>query len=163
MKRSTLTVWLALCASLTLAADVPQADGPDEAMMQPVHELVSFMITLDATHLRTSLVSSNLTVMENFEPYLFTGTGAEQRWQQGFRSHAADGHLSDLTADFGQAVNFERHKDRVYFSLPTTWKGKSGAQGFVEHGAWAFVLTSTRDGWRIQNYSWAVTEIVPVN
>jgi hypothetical protein len=164
VKSSTLAALiLALCASLTFAAEAPQPDGPDEAMMQPVHELVSFMITLDATHLRKSLASSDLTVMENFAPYLFTGNGAQRRWEQGFRRHAADGHLSDLTADFDKAVTFERHKDRVYFSLPTTWKGKSGAQAFVEQGAWAFVLTWTRDGWRIRNYSWVVTQIVPVN
>ena len=132
-------------------------------MMQPVHELVSFMITLDAAHLPRSFASTDVTVMENFAPHLFIGAGARRRWEQGFRRHAADGHLSELAADFGTPVTFERDQDRVYFSLPTTWTGKSNGRKFIEHGAWAFVLTSTRDGWRIRNYSWAVTDVALVD
>ena len=148
-----------LGANLTFAAEPLRPDGPDDAMLRPVQELVSFMITLDAAHLQRSFASTGVTVMENFAPYLFAGAGARRNWEQGFRRHAADGQLSELAADLGKATTFERHKDRVYFSLPTTWTGKSKGQKFIEHGAWAFVLTSTRDGWRIRNYSWAVTEI----
>jgi len=154
---------IALGANLAFAAAASRADGPDEAMLRPVRELVSFMITLDAAHLRRSFASSDVTVMENFAPYLFIGPGARRLWEEGFRRHAADGHLSELAADLGKAATFERQHDRVYFSLPTTWTGKSGGRKFIEHGAWAFVLTSTRDGWRIRNYSWAVTDIALVD
>lgn len=158
-----VAVALALCASPALTAEAPQQSGPDEAMMQPVHELVSFMITLDAAHLRRSFANTDVTVMENYAPYLFTGVGAQRRWEQGFRRHAAEGQLSELSAAFGKASTFERDSARAYFSLPTTWTGRSNGQKFIEHGAWAFVLMSTRDGWRIRSYSWAVTDIAPVN
>lgn len=164
MRRAALAAFsIVLGGNLTFALETPQQAAPDDAMMQPVRELVSFMITLDAAHLRQSFASRDLTVMENFAPYLFTGRGARLQWEQGFRRHAADGNLSELSADFAQPITFERDAGRVYFSLPTTWTGKSNGQRFVEHGAWAFVLTSTRNGWRIRSYSWAVTEIAAVD
>ncbi len=130
-----------------------------DAMMRPILELTTYMRTLDSSHLDEAFVSTDLTVMENFAPYLFAGPTARQRWEAAFREHATRGHLRDLTVQFGSPATVERQANVVYFSLPTTWRGTSDRRRFVEHGAWSFVLSSTPDGWRIRHYAWAVTDI----
>ena len=88
---------------------------------------------------------------------LASATSREWRLIEGFRAHAAEGDLKDLAATFGEAHDFTRSGKRVYFSLPTTWKGLTLGKRFEEHGAWSFVLEQESIGWRIAGYGWGVT------
>lgn len=131
---------------------------PDDSMMQPVHRLVSFMRTLDATALADTFVAEPV-ILENFSPYVFRGPNALTLWASGFRGHARE--LADLVATFGPAQDFDRTGDRVYFVLPTTWRGTSKGRPFVEEGGWSFVLKENSPDWRIEAYAWAVTALRP--
>ena len=129
---------------------------PDEAMLAPVRRLAHFMTTLDDSFL-ADVFADDLTIVENFAPYLFRGAGAAQEWRAGFREHART--LSDLVPEFEAAQEFSRTGETVYFVLPTCWNGKSHGQPFTEKGAWSFILTFRTGDWRIAAYAWAVIEI----
>jgi hypothetical protein len=58
----------------------------------------------------------------------------------------------------GKAHDFERIGDRVYFVLPTTWRGIQPGSRFEEHGAWAFLLENSPGQWRILAYGWDASE-----
>ena len=139
----------------TVAAAEP---APDAAMMAPVEALVAFMTRLPADQHPTMFVARELTIVENFPPYLFRGPAAARLWEQGFRRHATEDDYTGLAVSFGPARDFSVTGDRAYFCLPTTWTGRSHGQPFEEHGAWAFIVQRGPQGWRILAYGWGVTD-----
>jgi hypothetical protein len=141
-----------------LAAGAAQAeDQPTAAMMEPVQGLVMFMSTLRRGEQPMVFARHGVCIVENFAPFLFCGLQAAANWSAGFRAHAAEDHLRDLAATFGEAHDFKRSGKRVYFSLPTTWTGLRQGKRFEEHGAWSFVLEQENIRWRIAGYGWGVT------
>lgn|GEM_PF-887167 len=129
---------------------------PDAAMLQPVHELVEFMRALPLA-VRPKFFAPHVCIIENFAPFFFCESDAALSWETGFRQHAAEEQLAQLALTFGEAHDYSRAGKRVYFSLPTTWTGRTHGRLFVEHGAWAFVLQRETSGWRIAGYGWGVT------
>ena len=95
--------------------------GPDAAMMAAVTKVVRFMATGDDAHLERAFADSNVTIIENFAPYVFQGPDAARQWARLFKVHASG--LANLEASFGEAHDFSADGDLAYFSLPTTWTG----------------------------------------
>jgi len=148
--------WAILVGLLAMGA-ARAAEQPTAAMMEPVRGLVAFMSTLRRGEHPTVFARRGLCIIENFAPFLFCGPQASANWAAGFRAHSATDQLSGLVATFGEAHDFSRSDNRVYFSLPTTWTGSAHGRHFEEHGAWSFVLEQEAAGWRIVGYGWGVT------
>ncbi len=173
--------WASLFLLCGSAAD-GAADGPNAAMMAPVQDLVRFMSTLPAgehppgerpagehppgerpegrhpagEH-SAMFARRGVCIIENFAPFTFCGPHAVSRWEAGFRAHSAADDLEELAAHFDAAFDFTQAANRAYFSLPTTWTGRTHGRRFEEHGAWSFVLVHEAAGWRILGYGWGVT------
>lgn len=152
--RWTLSLSFALSLVSTMAHADPQ---PTPAMMAPVQALAAFMSTLHPNEHPTAFAHNGLCIVENFAPYLFCGRGAARAWERGFRAHAADEGLSQISAQFADAHDFSQSGNRCYFSLPTTWTGLTHGRRFEEHGAWAFVVERHGPAWRILGYGYGVT------
>jgi len=148
-----------------MAGAAQAEEQPTAAMMQPVHGLVAFMSTLHRGEQPEVFAHRGPCIVENFAPFLFCGSNAAANWSAGFRAHAEEGQLRNLTATFGKAHDFSQSGKRVYFSLPTTWTGLTAGKHFEEHGAWSFVLEEENVGWRIAGYGWGVTAYseTPIN
>ena len=150
-----------LLMSTARAADAPP--GPDPAMLDLAHRVARFIETLDDADLAGVFADRNVAIIENFGPYRFEGPNAVASWAAGMRAHRVD--TANLVHTFGTPQDFSRAGDRVFFSLPTTWKGTyRGTTAFTETGGWAFVLIEHADAngtpsWRVQSYGWAVTGI----
>jgi hypothetical protein len=132
-------------------------EQPDAAMMAPVERLAEFIASGGAGSPWEAFATKDVTIIENFAPYLFTGAAAAETWALGMRAH-----LSGVTAlrhRFGQPHDFSRSGDQVFLSVPTEWSGFVDGRAFTERGGWCFVLTKQGHEWRIRNYGWAVTEI----
>jgi hypothetical protein len=157
-KRVIVAIALAVAAT-AVAQGAENMKSPDDEMMKPIMALTRFMVTLDRKHLEGAFAHSGVTIVENFSPYIFAGQNAAAHWEAGFRAHAGADKLSDLTLHFGEAQDFGRSGERAFFTLPTTWRGKNGAQAFEEQGAWSFVLTHSKEGWRVLAYGWGVTSV----
>jgi hypothetical protein len=150
-----------LSASLLSAQGLPSppsdsTNGPDEAMMAPVITLARYMAQVNGAVLPPVFVDDGLVILENFAPYIFNGKDAATRWDAGYRKHVEQ--LKELKCDFGKAHDFDRSGDRVYFVLPTTWRGLQPGARFEEHGAWAFVLQKSSGQWRIVAYGWGAKD-----
>jgi hypothetical protein len=159
--RGTHSILLLLSASILGAQTTsPQATGntggPDATMMVPVTALASYMARVEGEVLPPVFVDNGLVIVENFAPYVFSGKDAAAQWDAGFRRHAIT--AKDLKFSFGPAQDFERTGDRVFFVLPTTWRGFYKDRRFEEHGAWSFVLTNRAGQWRILAYGWGATD-----
>ena len=132
-------------------------EGPDKAMMQHVIALVKYMEHVSGAVLPPVFAPHELMILEDFAPYVFRGNDAAALWDAGFRNHAA--RLSDLHCALGPPHDFGRSGNRVYFVLPTTWRGVYlESRRFEEHGAWSFVLQESSGKWRILAYGWGATD-----
>ncbi len=153
-RRSVLMLLLCLVGAQAARAN----DSPDAAMMAPVMSVASFIAHVDRATRPPVFVDAGLVIVDDFAPYLFSGKGAAERWDVGLRHHLGD--CKDLQVTFGKAHDFDRSANRVYFVLPTHWKGNcpSGPGPFEESGAWGFVLTKISGRWRIMAYAWGVYE-----
>ncbi len=126
-------------------------------MKRPVDALRRAMERFDATEAPDVFSARQVTIIENFAPYVFDGSDVPSRWWREFCLHAAAGKLANLRAEFGAAQDYERTEDTVFFSLPTRWTGTTESVRFIENGGWAFVLVRESGTWRILSYAWAVT------
>jgi hypothetical protein len=148
---------------LSMAAGMGHADPqPTPAMMAPARALAAFMSTLPPGEHPSAFARKGLCIVENFAPFLFCGRDAALAWERGFRAHAADEGLSELSAQFADAHDFNLSGNRGYFSLPTTWTGLTHGRRFEEHGAWAFVIERHGPDWRILGYGYGVTTYTEV-
>jgi hypothetical protein len=132
-------------------------EQPDSAMMAPIERVAAFIASGAVGSPVETFAGSDVTIIENFAPYLFSGPAAVEAWALGMRAH-----LSGVTAlrhRFGQPHNVSRSGDQVFLSLPTEWSGCIDGRAFTEKGGWCFVLTKQGRDWRIRNYGWAVIEL----
>ena len=164
IRRRTLAVTVQLFLSAAYVLTQPRSlhahdetDGPDATMMAPVTAIAGYMAHPRGAVRPDVFVKDGLVIVEDFAPYVFSGKDAAARWDDGFRRHAVP--LSELTFGFGRPHAFERTRDRVYFVLPTTWRGVYKDRRFEEHGAWSFVLKESAGQWRILAYGWGATDL----
>jgi hypothetical protein len=154
--RRRVRPWTALFLAVAVAS--ARADPqPTPAMMAPVRALATFMSTLHRDEHPSVFARKGLCIVENFAPFLFCGPGAALKWEAGFRAHAAQEDLSELSAEFAEAHDFNQSGNRCYFSLPTTWTGLTHGRRFEEHGAWAFVVERRGAAYKILGYGYGVT------
>jgi len=158
----TISLFLPLSASLPAAQTQPlqSKNGPnvpDREMMAPVTALARYMSHVDGVTMPPVFADHGVVIIEDFAPYVFHGKDAVALWNAGFRHHA--GFLRDLKFTLGTAHDFDRRGDRIYFVLPTTWRGVyRNTRRFEEHGAWSFVLEESSGQWRIVAYGWGATD-----
>src|SRR5262245_58463329 len=161
MRQRLATLIGTLVVSFTVnAADTPPA--PDPAMLELATRVARFIATLDDADIVGVFADHDVVIIENFAPYRFEGSNAVTNWAAGMRAHRVD--TAHLDHSFRAPQDFSRTGDRVFFALPTTWKGTYRGTPFTETGGWAFVLVEDVDdqgvaSWRVQSYGWAVTGI----
>ena len=158
----TISLFVPLSASLLAAQTQPSQlrngpNVPDKEMMAPVTALARYMSHVDGATMPPVFADRGVVIIEDFAPYVFRGKDAATLWNAGFRHHA--GFLRDLKFTFGTAHDFDHRGDRIYFVLPTTWRGVyRNTRQFEEHGAWSFVLEKSSGQWRIIAYGWGATD-----
>ena len=129
---------------------------PDKTMMVGPEIVGVFNETLDDSHLVATFADRDMTIIDNFAPYVFTGLGALQRWAAGLRQHFRG--ITDLRYKFGVPQEYSRTGDLAYFSLPTQWTELYYGKPVTEHGAMAFVLVRQGERWLIRDMVWARTD-----
>ncbi len=134
-----------------------ELEVPDESMMAVPHAIAGFIASGDERLLDQVFSEAGVTIVENFAPYLFTGSDAVLRWKEGMRAHAE--HLEELHPKFGDPQDFSVTEDQAFFTLPTSWRGLVHGTPFYEEGGWAFLLVREAERWRLRAYGWAVTHM----
>jgi hypothetical protein len=130
-------------------------DQPDAGMIAAAERVAAIIESGGVAPPETAFADHGVTIIENFAPFVFEGSGSVERWRERMRAHLTG--VTALRHIFGPAQDFSHVGDDVYFSLPTQWRGLKNGKPFVEDGGWAFVLTMQGDVWRVRGYGWAVT------
>src|SRR5258708_35437878 len=118
----------AVLVGLFAAGAASAEEQPTAAMMEPVQGLVTFMSPLRRGEQPTVFAGRGPCIVENFAPFIFCGLEAAANWSAGFRAHAAEGGLKNLAAIFGEAHDFKRSGNRVYFCFLTTLTGMTSGE-----------------------------------
>lgn len=135
---------------------LPRAgDQPDAGMIAAAERVAAIIEGGGVASARDAFADRDVTIVENFAPYVFDGPDSVERWSEQMQAHLAG--VTELRHTFGPAQDFSRAGAAVYFSLPTTWRGLKRGRPFIEDGGWAFVLTWQHGLWRVRAYGWAVT------
>ena len=135
---------------------LPASEKPDAEMMAVAERVAAFIATGGGSPPARLFAARDVTIVENFAPFVFEGPGAVETWSKQLRVHLEG--MTALQHTFGEAFDFSRSGDEVYFSLPTIWRGLNNGKPFSESGGWAFVLTREEGEWRVLAYGWAVIE-----
>jgi len=130
-------------------------DQADAGMIAAAERVAAIIESGGVASPGDAFADHDVTIIENFAPYVFDGPDAVGRWAEQMRAHLTG--VTGLRHTFGPAHDFSRAGDDVYFSLPTNWRGLKNGTPFVEDGGWAFVLTRQSGPWRVRSYGWAVT------
>ena len=134
-------------------------DQPDAEMIAAAERVAAIIESGAVTPPGDAFADDDVTIIENFAPFVFEGPGSVERWSERMRAHLTG--VTALRHTFGPAQDFSRTSDEAYFSLPTDWRGLKDGRPFVEDGGWAFVLARQRGLWRVRSYGWAVTGLSP--
>lgn len=126
------------------------------AMLAPIEKIARFIETCDESNL-SGFANRDVSIIENFAPFLFNGPDAVALWAREMRTHVKT--ITDLKHRFGPVQTFSSDDQVAYLSLPTNWTGITNGRRFDEDGGWAFVLVKQDGEWRVRNYGWAVTHL----
>ncbi len=126
------------------------------AMMAGPEALARFLETGEEALLDGVFSDGDVTILENFPPYIFSGQAGLAEWRALMSRHV--GAMEDLRHTFERAQDFAVAGDTVHFTLPTRWTGVRDGAPFKELGGWTFVQVRDGERWRIRSYGWAVVE-----
>jgi hypothetical protein len=130
-------------------------DQPDAEMIAAAERVAAVIESGGVASAIDAFADHDVTIIENFAPFIFEGPGSVERWSAQMRAHLMG--VTALRHTFGPAQDFSHAGAGVYFSLPTNWRGLKHGRPFVEDGGWAFVLARHGGFWRVRGYGWAVT------
>ncbi len=128
-------------------------------MMKNPDAAALFVDTQDESGLRNAFSARNVTIVDNFPPYVFTGPSAISAWVKGAKAHLNG--ITELKHHWGTAQEFSQTGDHAYFSMPVTWTELYFGKPVTEKGAWVFTLVRENDEWKIQTSVWGRTDTTP--
>jgi hypothetical protein len=99
------------------------------------------------------------TVLDDFPPYEWHGSGACANWAKAFDGFAAKNAITDSSGTIGKPKRFVVTGDRAYVVAPGTFSYTMKGKPVKITAIAAFVLHKSSAGWRITSWSWATTNV----
>jgi ketosteroid isomerase-like protein len=107
----------------------------------------------------TASCADEATVIDDFPPFEWKGSGACANWAKAFDGFADKNAITDSTGTLGKPKQFVVNGDRAYVVAPGTFSYTAKGKPVKLTAIAAFVLHKTAAGWRITSWSWATTSV----
>ncbi len=103
-----------------------------------------------------AVATDEMSIIDEFPPYEWHGPGAFAKWFADYDANAKKEGITDGAVALGKAKHVDVAGDRAYAVLNATytWKLKGKPQKET-NATWTFTLLKTKDGWRINGWSWS--------
>jgi hypothetical protein len=153
MKHTTLTVLLALAATMFVA--VPATASEKDDVMKIVHQFVD---GLNKGDLKTALAAcaAQSSIIDEFPPHEWHGDGACAKWANDFDADGKKNGITDGVVTLKDARHVDVTADRAYVVVPADFSFKQKGKDMKEAGSILTVaLQKGQAGWRIVAWSWA--------
>jgi hypothetical protein len=154
MKLRVLIALLALCVITPVAAPAAMPAGPSGAIMATIDGAIAAINAGNAAETNSYFTSSSL-IVDEFPPYVWSGTGAAGTWWRHVDAANTQMHNTHFRAAVGHITHWNASRVQAYVVVPLTIsfvaKGKPGG----ETGLWTLTMQRVGTAWRIHTASWA--------
>lgn len=160
--RYGLVVLGVACQSAALAPCAARAaTAPSTAvLLAPIDRLIRGIDDASPAGISQAYVFAP-TIVDEFAPFRWSGGAAAVRWFRGFAADAGEAHLSHIRVTRHAPSYSSVAGGRAWLVIPTDFEYVVGGKAQRESAAWTFVLVSGRNGWRIEDSTWAKTAGAP--
>ena len=156
IKRLFAVVLACLSSIVAATAHADAAAAPPAEAVRAAYAVANADAHADAGLLK-SVMTSSPTIIDEFAPYQWTGTGAIDRYTTALKAWLAAGGLTDLRVVAEAPRFWDVSGDRAWLVLPAVFTYEIGGKGNAESGVYAFVFTRTGGHWRVSSWAWATT------
>ena len=148
MKKIILT----LLAGVLFAPVAMRAATAD--VTTPIRQFIDGFNTGDLKSAYAAYAIGNITIVDEFAPYRWTGPTAPHAWAADFGKLVKVAGISDPVVKYGAPTRAEFGASAAYVVIPTTYSFKQNGKPMMEEGQMTFVLSSTASGWKIKAWTW---------
>jgi ketosteroid isomerase-like protein len=149
-------------AALTLvfaAAPLDVRAAPADEAKAAVQRFVDGMNAGDPRVL--SLCAQSATVVDDLPPYVWTGTGACNRWISDLIANIKETGTTAMHANFDAATTADVHDKTAYVVYPARFTMTTKGVQASKTGVMTFVMELGADGWKFTHVTWARTAQTP--
>lgn len=136
--------------ALTAAASA----APPAGVMSTLNGLIA-VLNADNAAGAQAYFTDDATVIDEFSPYMWTGSNAGTRWWSSQQRANVKAHITGMRAATGTINHYTVTGDSAYVVVPLniTFMAKGKPQQI--HGLWALTLRRAGGAWKIRSASWA--------
>lgn len=148
---------LLLASSLLFAA--PAQAGPTEDATAAVTNILDRFNGGDVEAFLQAH-QANAVVVDEFAPFVWTGSGSAQRWAGDYTRDAAARGISGGRVDYSAPIQANSDGATAYIVLPTTYRFTQNGRRMAGRGSMTFVMARDGADWKIA--SWTYSGATPV-
>jgi hypothetical protein len=143
------------CQGAASAASAAAPVSPKVEALATVHQFVNGFNKGDGAS-ALAACADQTSIIDEFPPYEWHGTGACARWAQEYESNAKREAITDGLVTLGNPFHVAIVADRGYVVVPANYTFKLKGRTTKEVGSiFAFSLQKLPAGWRITGWSYA--------
>jgi ketosteroid isomerase-like protein len=145
---------LVALVACTLGISSPAAAQQAEVMSVITHAVDAF--NKGDTKTFASTCASETSIIDEFPPHEWHGSGACEKWMSDYDSNAKRNGITDGVVTLGKPSHVDVTGDYAYVVIPSTyaWKLK-GVPTREDGSAFTFALHKEAAGWKFAGWSWA--------
>ena len=145
-----------LMALFLVAFSHAQTPGSAQtAVLASVHQFVDGFNKGD-TKTILAVCADQTSILDEFPPYEWHGTGACAKWVSDFDADAKKNGITDGVVTLSNPRHVDITADRAYVVIPANYTFKQKGKPVSEVGSIiTLTLQKSQSGWRITGWSWA--------
>jgi hypothetical protein len=148
MRRRILTL-----AAIAFMAASSMAAAPGD-VMKPIRQFIVAFNSGDTKTASAAYATGEITIVDEFAPYHWTGLHALQDWFAEYDKHAQKTGVTDGKVTYGAPTRTEIEGDLAYVIIPTVYLYKERGKPIAEEGQVALVLHAESGAWKIRSWTW---------
>jgi len=141
-----------LAATAVLAA--PAIAGPAEEATAAVTTWLDKFNAGDVNAFKAAHTTDTV-IVDEFEPYLWTGAGAPQRWLEDYGKDSTAGGITGGRLDYAAPLRASANDTMAYIVLPTIYRMTQGGKAKSAAGTMTFVMTKVGNDWKIASWTYS--------
>lgn len=148
-----------LLACLLFMAAPAQA-GPAEDATRVVTETLDRFNSGDADAFFAAH-QDNAIIVDEFAPYIWSGSGAARRWAGDYMTDAGAKGISGGRVDYEAPIQANSDGSTAYVVLPTTYRFVQRGTRMAGRGSMTFIMRRDGAAWRIASWTYSGATPVP--
>jgi len=143
---------VALCMSILVPASAMAATAGD--VMKPIRQFIDAFNNGDTKAASAAYAAGEITIVDEFAPYRWTGPRALQEWFAEYDKHAQRTGVTGGHVTYSAPTRTEIDGDRAYVIVPAIYTYNEHDKHMAEEAQVVLVLHAETGGWKISSWTW---------